>query len=131
MHSVPNATSTPNPKHSWAKTAASINAIPELNEAVAFHWFKFPSLIAERLSKFDGASLKVYLVLLQHADKTGKCWPSRPRIQSMTGLSRASITRAIKTLRSMKLLNTKYSKRNTTIYYLRDFTSPPKETCHQ
>ena len=44
----------------------------------------------------SGSAAKVYLVLATHADRiTGQCWVSKATMQRATGLSRATVTRAI------------------------------------
>jgi DNA-binding transcriptional ArsR family regulator len=55
--------------------------------------------IDNKLAEIDGNALKVYLVLLRHARRgSGLCWPSRKRIAKSTGLSKPTITKALRTL---------------------------------
>jgi hypothetical protein len=49
-------------------------------------WSKLPNeLVDVALANLSGSAVKVYLILLRHADRNGLTWPSRGRIARLAG----------------------------------------------
>lgn len=80
------------------------------------------------LSDFTGNELKILLTILAHMDNNGKAFPSQERIADITGISKVTIRKVIKTLLEKKyngkpllareLVGGEYRKKSN--YYLRD-----------
>lgn len=54
--------------------------------------------------KISTAAKAVYIALAQYADKTRRCWPSRPTLEKDTGLSNKTLSKALKELRSWGII---------------------------
>lgn len=66
----------------------------------------------------------VYAYLADRADEKGECWPSVKRIASDTKMSEATVRRAVKELRTQKLIETTqryryYGEKSSLLYRLK------------
>jgi DNA-binding transcriptional ArsR family regulator len=88
-------------------------------------WFRFPYHLAERLWKFETfGPLAVYLCLLRHAGKDGRCWPGKKLLCQETGLSKNSIRKALRKLEQLGLIRVRIRRDRSSMYYVKS-TLPP------
>ncbi len=66
------------------------------------------------------SSKLVLLALAEHADKKGECWPSRSRLEELTGLDVSTIKRSLREISDCGLIKrTAGNGRTTSLYSLR------------
>lgn len=75
-----------------------------------------PSTTVAALQDAPRAVILTYQALALHADPSGKCWPSRARLASITGLTPSTISKATTALQIMGLLSKRQTQYRT--YYL-------------
>ena len=75
-----------------------------------------PALTVAALQDAPRAVILTYQSLALHADPSGKCWPSRARLASITGLTLSTISKATTALSIMGLLSKRQTSHRT--YYL-------------
>ena len=91
-------------------------------------WFRFPYHLAKRLWVFKSfGPLAVYLALLSHAGRDGRCWPSKEKLCEETGLSRDCVRRALRHLEKRGLVRAKLRRDRSSVYYIKS-TLPPLKT---
>jgi DNA-binding MarR family transcriptional regulator len=68
-------------------------------------WSKLPNeLVDVALANLSGSAVKVYLILLRHADRSGLAWPSRGRIARLAGISIRTVSVAVDGLEQHRLI---------------------------
>ena len=67
-----------------------------------------------------GSSKLVYVMLCQHADKDGKCYPSLARLAKLCSLSRPTIIKAIRSLEGHEKLFIDKTTGKSNIYWIGD-----------
>ncbi len=68
-------------------------------------WSKLANeLVDQMLANLSGSAVKVYLVLLRHADRSGSAWPSRGRIARLAGMSVRTVSVAVDELQQHRLI---------------------------
>ncbi|NLY00956.1 MAG: helix-turn-helix domain-containing protein [Rhodopirellula sp.] len=67
-------------------------------------WFRLPNMLVDHLADLGPLAVTVFVVLARHADQTGKCWPSIPRIAGLCGCKDRSVQMAIRRLAEMGLV---------------------------
>ncbi len=73
-----------------------------------------PALTVAALQDAPRAVILTYQSLALHADPTGKCWPSRARLSSITGLTPSTISKATTALQIMGLVSKRQTQHRTT-----------------
>lgn len=69
-------------------------------------------------SRLSAAEIAIYLVLVRHADQTGKCWPSQERIGLLAGgQRRETVNRHVRRLEELGLIRVE-STGNRAVYWL-------------
>lgn len=76
---------------------AILASIPEHRPNVR-GWFQFPNHFMDDLKFAEGSTVKVYVVLLFHANREKQAWPSVARIAGMAGVSVSTAHRALRWL---------------------------------
>ena len=66
-------------------------------------WAKVPAAVAHHRSLSDRA-VQVFAVLARHADRAGRCWPSRETVAAAAGVSVRSVDRALGELAAEELI---------------------------
>ena len=66
-------------------------------------WAKVPAAVAHHRSLSDRA-VQVFAVLARHADRAGRCWPSRETVAARAGCSVRSVDRALGELAAAGLI---------------------------
>ena len=66
----------------------------------------------EVVLKLRGAALNVYLVIADHANENGECWPNYSRIAAATGYDKRQCMRAAQSLEDIGLIVRKGRARN-------------------
>ena len=66
-------------------------------------WAKVPAAVAHHRSLSDRA-VQVFAVLARHADRAGRCWPSRETVAARAGCSVRSVDRALVELAAEELI---------------------------
>ena len=75
-----------------------------------------PATTVAALQDAPRAVILTYQALALHADPSGKCWPSRARLSSITGLTLSTISKATSALQLMELVSKRHTQYRT--YYL-------------
>src|SRR5262245_4591755 len=93
-----------------------MNAAQEPTER-ASGWFAVANSI------IDGATLDpyagwLYCVLLRHADKDSRCWPSLDRLACLTGMSRRQVTKTLKRLNDQGVISIEARSGGSNVYRL-------------
>jgi DNA-binding transcriptional regulator GbsR (MarR family) len=87
------------------------------------NYTKIPNEFIFNMSDLSGAAVKLYIELLQHVNEDrddNLVWPGYSEIQKHTGLSRGSISKAIKELNGLWIKDTKRRFNDSTKYFLSD-----------
>jgi DNA-binding transcriptional ArsR family regulator len=81
------------------------DAAPPSKQKKSAGWSKLAnSLVDHALANLSGSAVKVYLVILRHADRTGLAWPNRGRIARLAGMSVRTVSLALDELEEHHLL---------------------------
>ena len=67
-------------------------------------WTKIDNTIIAIGKRVGSAALHIYVVLAQHADAKGQCWPSVRRIAELSGISERSVRRGLRKLQDHGLI---------------------------
>ena len=79
-------------------------------------WAAVPVDFIKELGKMGNSSVKLYLVLMAHANKLGCAWPKQETVHELTGMSVRQIQRGTKELSDMGWVSVTRRYKRSNIY---------------
>lgn len=67
-------------------------------------WFPIARSVVELIPTIGHSAFSVLMVIANHADSSGRCWPSMERLVKKSGLKRRAVQKALETLSGHKLI---------------------------
>jgi hypothetical protein len=101
-----------------AKIMAVVSAIPSIPPEDRPGWYQSPNAMYDALGEIPGSTLKVYNVLLFHADRNKIAWPKVETIAKVTRLSMRQVHRSLRWLEKHEWIKGTRRRREPTRYRL-------------